>query len=344
MSDKPLPESRDSDTSWPVPDGERPVPNREAESGSGPGSDLWPRRMAILGVGLLGGSVAMAVRRACPTVEVVGMVRSPETRDRALACGAIDRATSDLHEACQGCDVVVVATPVDRIAPLVIEAAAASPRHCLITDVGSTKAGIVAAAASSPIAARKFVAAHPIAGGEKTGVEHATASLFDGRLVVITPFGKLEFLRESTTTALDELDPTPAAELTETAVSFWRLTGARTVLMAAEEHDAHLASTSHVPHLVAAVLTQLVTPESRTLVGTGWLDATRIAAGDPDLWTAIVSENRAAILDQLQRFRGGIDALVQRIAVGDDRELARWLAEAKRVRDQAAPDCSQHPG
>ncbi len=323
-------------------------------------AESWPRRIAILGVGLLGGSVALAIRRARPTVEIAGLVRSPQTRDRALACGAIDSAVGDLKDACRGCDVVVVATPVDQIAPLVIGAAAASPDGCLITDVGSTKAGIVNAVLSDPAAAKKFVAAHPIAGGEKSGVEHASATLFDGKLVVITPSHPNATARPGILTENDggaeaegvtELgaertrgrahakgrcaEGQEHRDVADRAEAFWRLTGARTAWMSPDEHDAHLASTSHVPHLVAAALATLVTAESKSLVGAGWLDATRIAAGDPVLWTAIVNENRSAILSQLERFRGNVDELVRRIAAGDDEQLTAWLAEAKRVRDQA---------
>lgn len=289
------------------------------------GASVWPRRVAILGVGLLGGSVALAHRRARPGVEIVGMTRSAETARRATEGGVIDRAFDEVDSACSGCDVVVVATPVDRIAEIAIAAARASPPECLVTDVGSTKRGIVEAVSGDETADAKFVAAHPIAGGEKGGVEHASATLFNDRLVVITPSG----LRDG------EADASLAGSPVARAIAFWELTGARTIVMSASAHDAHLAATSHVPHLASAAVARLVTAESTPLVGTGWLDTTRIAAGDPELWAAIVRENRSAILDQLRRFRDDVGELAARIESEDDVALAEWLWEAKRVRDEA---------
>ena len=301
----------------------------DAGSHDGP----WPRRVAILGVGLLGGSVGLALRRSRPSAERVGWIRSPATRERALAAGAIDRAVADLGEACAGCDVIVVATPVDRIAGLVLAACRHAPDDCLVTDVGSTKRQIVAAVGGDPSARRKFVPAHPIAGGEKAGVEHATASLFDGRMVVLTPPGRVA---PGPAAAAEPSDPAMVAaeNRCRSAEAFWRSLGAETLRMSAEDHDAHLASTSHVPHLVAAAVARLVTAESHPLVGTGWLDATRIAAGDPDLWTAIVAANRSAILARLDSLRGDLDELRSRISSADDPGLTAWLAEAKRIRDR----------
>lgn len=342
------------------------------EPGSG-GVAVWPRRVAIVGVGLLGGSVALALRRVRPAVQIVGVTRSPETARVATERGVIDRSVEGVEAACSGCDVVVVATPVDRIASLAISAAHAAPRGCLVTDVGSTKRRIVEAVAGDDAADAKFVAAHPIAGGEKGGVGHASATLFDGRLVVITPSrptvpetgaeaGAGEGSPRGFAADLDSppadsppadsplsgsppadspladspvAGSPPAGSSVRRAIAFWELTGARTIVMSAAAHDAHLAATSHVPHLVSAAVARLVTSESAPLVGTGWLDTTRIAAGDPELWAAIVRENRAAILDQLRRFRDEVGELVARIESEDDAALAGWLWEAKRVRDGA---------
>ena len=299
------------------------VPPSAAESDIGDpepaGSSASIRRVAILGVGLLGGSVAMALRRRRPDLEIVGWARGGDKRQRAVQSGVVDRAVENAAAACEGCDVVVVATPVDRVAELVIEAAAATPTGCLITDVGSTKASIVEAVGQDPLAGEKFVAAHPIAGSEKAGLENASPTLFDGRLVVITPA------------------PAADPERTLRAARFWQTTGAETLVLTADRHDTLLATTSHVPHLVSAAVARLVTPESRPLVGTGWLDTTRIAAGDPRLWTAIVAENRSAIASVLQQFRDEVDTLLGHVTQGRDDDVCRWLGEAKRARDEASP-------
>jgi len=291
-------------------------PVEAPESGAAFGQE-WPRRVAILGVGLLGGSVALAVRRIRPQTTFIGYSRTPGKLDQALGLGVIDQTSDSIAEACRDCDVVVVATPVDRIAPLVVEAAGASPPTCLITDVGSTKAKILADVAKHPQAARKFVAAHPIAGSEKSGNQHAVADLLDGKIVVLT--------------ANTATDPAWLAR----AERFWTLTGGSTCWMSGEDHDAHLAAISHVPHLVSALVARMVPPQARSLVGSGWRDITRVAAGDPEMWTAICQENRQAICQELQRLSEELTRLQQIISQSQDEALTQWLGEAKRVKEQS---------
>ncbi len=275
------------------------------------------RRVAILGVGLLGGSVGLALRKALPEIEVVGTSRNASRRQRAIDCGAVTEATDSIESACRDCDVVVVASPVDRIAAMTIDAAKYSPDECLITDVGSTKAGIVSAVAADEHAAGKFVAAHPIAGSEKTGVENATADLFENKCVIVTPS-----------------DNTPEAN-TVRCVHFWKLTGGRTLLMSPDEHDTHLASVSHVPHLVSSLVARMTSVETLPLTGSGWRDITRVAAGDPTLWAAICQENRTAISQQLGQLATRVAELREMIDDQRDDDLLRWLQEAKNLKDQA---------
>jgi prephenate dehydrogenase len=279
-------------------------------------ADDWPRRVAILGVGLLGGSVALAIRRAQPQSTVVGYARSKEKCELLERSGVVDAAVGSIAEACHDCDAVVVAAPVDRIAAMVIEAASHSPESCLITDVGSTKRGIVAAVSADQVAAQRFVPAHPIAGSEKSGAQHASATLFEGKVVVLTPAERAD------------------AKLVEKADHFWRLTGGQTLYLSADAHDAHLAAVSHVPHLVSALVARMADPEARSLVGSGWQDITRVAAGDPTLWTAICQENRHAIGQQLERLASELDDLRRVIDDRDDEALRSWLAAAKRMKEQ----------
>ncbi len=281
-----------------------------------PASDDWPRRVTILGIGLLGGSVGMAIKRRCPKSVVVGYSRTAAKRELAVQRAAVDRTAGSIAAACQGADVVVVASPVDKIAEMVIAAAAASPTDCLITDVGSTKATIVQDVRSNGQASGKFLAAHPIAGSEKTGVSNATASLFDDKVIVLTP-------------AADS-DP----GLSEKAERFWQLTGGKIVRLGPEDHDAYLAAVSHVPHLLSAAVSRLLPDEASSLVGSGWRDITRVAAGDPALWTAICRENRAAILRELARLLEDLRNLSELLSSQDDQSLHGWLTEAKRNKDQ----------
>ncbi|TWU61063.1 prephenate dehydrogenase [Crateriforma conspicua] len=271
-------------------------------------------RLTIVGVGLLGGSVAKAIRRTHPNAHVRGVSRRPSTLERAFDAGVIDQGFEHLADACVDSDVVVIATPVDRLAGYVIQAAHHTPTECLITDVGSTKAGIVNDVGDDADAAAKFVAAHPIAGSEKTGVENATDDLFDGKVIILTP------------TAANG----PAVR--EKADQFWRATGGRCLEMTPEEHDDRLAAISHVPHLMSSLVAKLTDPESLPLAGSGWRDITRVAAGDPEMWTAICQQNRSAVLDQLRRCADELKMLHQWIETRDDAELCRWLADAQAVR------------
>ena len=273
--------------------------------------NTWPRRVAIIGVGLLGGSVALALRRRNPDVQVIGLVRNSSKGDILVSRGLLNQFVNNIQDACQDCDCVVVATPVDRLADFVIQAVHHSPDDCLITDVGSTKAKIVEAVSVDPIATNKFVAAHPIAGSEKSGAEFSLESLFDGKPVVLTP-----------------AESTPA-DLLQRAIDFWTLMGGKTIVMPADQHDVHLASVSHVPHLVSALVANSVKEPAGELVGSGWRDITRVAAGDPEMWTAICAANRTAIVRQIDQFASDLDTLKSIVASGDDEALCRWLTEAK---------------
>ncbi len=280
----------------------------------------WPRRVTVLGVGLLGGSVALAIRRRRPNATLIGTARSEQKCDQLVAAAIVDQATMCVETACHQSDVVVVAAPVDRIASLVIEAAEASPRDCVITDVGSTKQQIVDEVAGRPGVASKFVAAHPIAGSEKSGFQHAKADLFDGRAVILTPTAQNDFA------AIEKVN------------RFWQLVGGEIHTMSAADHDTHLAAISHVPHLVSALIAHLATDQSRSLAGSGWDDMTRVAAGDPTIWTAICRQNRQAILTELRRLADQLEQLRQTLSQTSDQAdqaIHTWLAEAKRIKENS---------
>ncbi len=200
---------------------------------------------------------------------------------------------------------------------MAITAAGATPGDCLITDVGSTKATIVDAVSRHQPAHSKFLAAHPIAGSEKTGVTNASESLFDDRVIVLTPTAD------------------SGVELTEKAERFWGLTGGKILRLSPHDHDAYLAAVSHVPHLMAAAVSRLLPGDAQALVGSGWRDITRVAAGDPALWTAICRENRQAIREKLQHLVDDIRQLQRLLEDEDDQAVENWLAEAKVIKDKA---------
>ncbi len=273
-------------------------------------------KLTILGVGLLGGSVGLAAKTRGVARSVYGVGRDERNLERARAAGAIDTFTVDLSEAVADADIVVVCTPVDRIAADVLAVAKAAPPQCLITDVGSTKGNILRELAGklSPNGPT-FIAAHPLAGSEKRGSATASADLFVDRLVITTP------------TAETDGEATAAVEC------FWRSLGARVLRMMPEEHDSALASTSHLPHAVASALAGVTDIGLLNLTAGGFRDSTRIAAGDPELWAAIFEANAPAVLGALDQYLLRLQDFQTILGRGDRAALIRWLAEGKRVRD-----------
>jgi prephenate dehydrogenase len=274
--------------------------------------------VTIVGVGLIGGSIGLALRQRNPGVKVVGVGSRPATLDSALKLGAITSIAPNLETAVEDADLVVVCAPVDHIVDEVEKLA----RHCkpgtLITDAGSTKVAIVAELSATdanwPQDVR-FVGSHPLAGNEKKGPQHARADLFAGRTVVITPTS------QSQSKNVQRLE------------AFWSGLGANVIQMSAEEHDSALAMTSHLPHLAAAAIAGATPERYVTLTAGGWQDTTRIAAGDPVLWRQIMLSNRENLLAALGQLTTLLDAWRAALEAQDATELERLLTEAKRIRD-----------
>lgn len=275
--------------------------------------------VAIIGVGLIGGSIGLALAERKLARRIVGIGRRKQSLEKALARGCVTEITTSIAKGVKRADLVVVCTPVEMIAQHVAEAGRHCPEGSLITDAGSTKADWIVRAETS-LAERfpgrlPFVGSHPIAGSEKNGPEAASADLFEGRVVVVT---------ETDVTDHDVVD---------TIEEFWQSLGARVVRMSPEEHDAALARTSHLPHLVASALAAATPEEHLHLTGTGWQDATRIAAGDVDLWRQIFLANKASTLKALADFETVLSDYRAALEAADGAILAELLAEGKRRRD-----------
>jgi cyclohexadieny/prephenate dehydrogenase len=273
------------------------------------------RTLTIVGVGLIGGSIGLAAKSRGLAGRVVGAGRSQASLDRARARGAIDEGHVDLASAVRDAELAVFCTPVDRIAAQVLEAAAHCSPGTLLCDAGSTKALIVKEIEARLRPDVHFVGCHPLAGSEKRGPEHADARLFENRLTVITPTPQTD----------------PAA--LEKIKGFWQALGSRIRIMAPEEHDRALALTSHLPHLVAAGLAGILPPELGELTATGFWDTTRVAAGEPSLWTAIFAQNRTEILRALLPFEQRLAEFRRVLDSADWGALDSLLAQAKKVRD-----------
>jgi prephenate dehydrogenase len=278
--------------------------------------------VAIVGVGLIGGSIGLALRERRLAQKIIGIGRRQTSLDRARDVGAIDHGVTNLANGVSQAQLIIVATPVDTIAERVVQVSAVCPATSLITDAGSTKESIVAAVDAGLAARRsgpRFVGSHPLAGDHRTGPEHSRADLFEGRTVVITPS---EYTR-------------PAA-VTEVS-GFWESLGANVTNMTPARHDAALAITSHLPHLVAVALAAATPTELLHLTASGWRDTTRVASGDPALWQAILTENRQHALDALDLMGHTFTSLRESLEQGDNESLISILeTAAKKKRDRDA--------
>jgi prephenate dehydrogenase len=269
--------------------------------------------VAIIGVGLIGGSIGLALRERQLAGRVIGIGRRRESLEKALARGCVNEMTTSIAEGVKQTSLIVVCTPVESIASYIREAAEHCPEGCLITDAGSTKAEIVAA--SESLKRVRFVGSHPLAGSEKNGSDAASADLFGGRVVVVTPTEK------SDPAAIDAIE------------NFWRSLGAGVLRMTPDDHDAALARTSHLPHLIASALAVATPEQLLPLTAAGWQDATRIAAGEAELWRQIFLANRSPTLKALADFEKVISRFRAALESADGTLLAELLAEGKRRRD-----------
>ena len=277
-------------------------------------------QLGVIGCGLMGGSFALALKRAGLVKRVVGYSKSPSTTEKARKLGVIDTAAESALLAVSGSDLVLLAVPVAAT-----EATFKAIRHLvepgtLFMDVGSTKRDVVDAARR--VLKDKvgcFVPAHPIAGKETSGIDHADAMLYAGRQVILTP--------------LTQTDPV----LVQKATDVWSTIGAQVLKMSAENHDAAFAAVSHLPHLLAfayfsSVAKQPAGRDFLSLAGPGFRDFTRIAASDPEMWRDVLLSNREEILKQSQRFRHTLDALEHVMKQGNAEALEDLIKSASQMR------------
>lgn len=272
--------------------------------------------LAVVGVGLLGGSVALAARQRGIVRRVIGVGRTAARLEQAREARLLDEINTDLVAAASQADLVIFATPVDLIVHGVREIASVCRPGTLVTDVGSTKANLCRELSSGLPSTITFIGSHPLAGSEKQGWEHSRADLFDGRVCVVTP---------------TELSPRDeVARLT----AFWQAIGMSVVGMSPEAHDRALAQTSHVPHVVASALARTLADNNRLLAATGFADTTRIAAGDPNVWVPILLDNRDAVLASLDEFSSEVTAIREALIQGNADEIRRLWEQGKSIREQ----------
>lgn len=280
------------------------------------------QQAAILGVGLIGGSLGLALRERGLARHVVGYSRTAATRRRAVELGAIDAAAGSPGEAVTGSDLVYLAVPVAGIVPLLAEVAPHLQPGALVTDAGSSKAEICAGAATLDLRGAQFVGGHPMAGSELLGVVHARADLFAGMAYAVCPAA-----------------PAATARLRGLAQAL----GAEVYELAPDLHDRAVAIVSHLPHLLAAALMRVATAHAsggepvHELSAGSWASATRVAASGPTLWREILASNRAAVLAALDELSDTVNEIRTLLAGTRDDELEALLAA---MRDEKL----RHPG
>ena len=278
------------------------------------------KTLAVIGVGLIGGSFALGLRRAGAVTTVVGFDRDGAALERAAAMGVIDEAAGSASEAARGADLVVVSVPVRAIGPVLHDVALAMQPGVVVTDVGSTKADVVRTAREE-LRERfaRFVPGHPIAGRETSGVESATADLFRGARVVVTPV------------------PETAADALEMVRGAWEAVGGRVASASAEAHDRIFAAVSHLPHMLSFALVSEIAarenaPELLAFAAGGFRDFTRIAASSPEMWRDVALQNRAALVVEIDRYQAQLAVFRELIERGDGPGLERLMSEARAAR------------
>jgi prephenate dehydrogenase len=280
------------------------------------------QKITIIGVGLLGGSIGLAVRRGRLAREVAGFVRRAASLKDCERAGAVDYAVTDLLAAVSNADLIILCTPLAQMLSLAEQIMPALKRGAVITDVGSVKAGVVRELES--IIARAgahFIGSHPMAGGEKMGVLAARADLFDNAVCIVTP------TRKSNALAVRKME------------QFWKSLGARVLKMDAAQHDLLVSRSSHLPHVVAATLANLVLnpagPKTQAaLCATGFRDTTRVASGSPEMWRDIALANRKNLSRSVDAFVTELKKFQIALRRGDVRVIEKFYATAKHRRDR----------
>lgn len=275
------------------------------------------RKVAIIGVGLIGGSIGEAIKKKRLAGTVIGVGHRASSIDEAHERGATDKGTLDAVKGVTGADLVIIATPVRLIPEIARKISRSLKKGCMVTDVGSTKAEIVALLERILPKGVDFIGSHPLAGSEKRGVKFAQEDLFKGSIVIMTKTNKTK------KSALDKLG------------RFWKSLGVgRIVIKSPEEHDRIVAEISHLPHIAAAAIVNTASEKSLEFASSGFKDTTRIAASDPDIWRDICVTNRKQILKALERYERNIFKLKKLIKNGSAAQLRKEFERSKKRREK----------
>ncbi len=276
-------------------------------------------RVAVIGVGLIGASLALALKKYGIAEEVSGTGRNEESLKKALRYGVIDSYSLDRSEVVKGADLVVLATPVGCFKDVIEEARPSFKRGAIVTDVGSVKGGLAREIEALMPDGVVFVGGHPIAGSDRSGIDAASADLFAGAKCIVTP-----------------TERTPEDAVRKVS-ALWSALGAEVCLLSPEEHDMVFALVSHLPHLIAYALVNTVgdvNPEYVHYAGKGFKDTTRVALSSPELWRDICFKNKENLLDLVQRFQQSLAEMVDALKEGETGELEMLFEKARSLRSR----------
>lgn len=279
------------------------------------------QKITLIGVGLLGGSLGLAVKRKGLAGEIHGFVRRPASIAECINLGVVDRATQDLRQAVENADLVMLCTPISRMRGLVERMVPALKRGAIVTDVGSVKGSVTTEL--EPLVAQAgalFVGSHPMAGAEKVGVQAAQADLFEGCYCVVTP------------------TPNSDADAVDKVELFWQCLGARVLRLSPVAHDELVSRSSHLPHVVAAELVNYVLspvhPKEQALVcASGFRDTTRVASGSPEMWRDIAISNCTNLSRSLRAFIDDLEEFQRALENRDEAAIMNYFEKAKARRD-----------
>ncbi|HUU72078.1 MAG TPA: prephenate dehydrogenase/arogenate dehydrogenase family protein [Burkholderiales bacterium] len=283
--------------------------------------DFHIGKLVVVGVGLIGGSVAAALKRNGVVDRVVGVGRGSANMQRALSLGVIDEIAQDLRRTAGDADIVLVAVPVRQTEAVLSQLRDAVQAGVIVTDAGSTKGDFVRVADEVfGETAASIVPGHPIAGAERTGVDAAQTDLFSGKRVVLTP------------------SPQTSAQAVASVAAMWRVCGAEVIEMTAQHHDAVFSAVSHLPHVLSYALVEMIASredakELFSFAASGFRDFTRIAGSSPEMWRDICSANAAQLLDDIDAFQRALTVLAEHIRSGDMQQVEMIFSAAANARN-----------
>ncbi|HLG31310.1 MAG TPA: prephenate dehydrogenase [Candidatus Brocadiales bacterium] len=279
--------------------------------------------VAIVGPGLIGGSIALGIKKRMLASRVIGIGHQKTSIEKAFQLGAVDACTLDITEGVRTADIVILATPVNLIVELAQKAIPHMKESAILTDAGSTKSYIVTEIKKSLRKDLFFVGGHPMAGSEQRGMEWASADLFVGSTCILTPHMSLRAEGEAIS----------YKDAVEKIATMWKSLGAKVKFLSPEEHDEVIAYVSHLPHFVASSLANVIKEDYWQYAAGGLRDTTRIASSNADLWLSIYRQNRTELINALEAFIDKISTLKAALSDNDDAKILEMLKKGKQIRD-----------